>query len=118
MKVSGALRLIAGAPLFILAAVAAEKPLTGDEIRAALSDHTVSGNADGKSWQQTFQKGGATFYSQGDAVSNGRWDVRGDKYCSQWPPSEAWSCYDVTADGKTITFISSSGKRYTGDTVN
>jgi hypothetical protein len=118
MNVSGTLSFFVSVPLFVLAAMAAEKPLKGDEIRTALSDHTIAGTDDGKAWQQTFQKGGATFYSQGSAVSNGVWEVRGDKYCSQWPPSKAWSCYAVTADSKTITFISSTGKRYTGETVN
>jgi hypothetical protein len=96
----------------IVPAQAEEKPLTGDEIRAALSDRTVAGVDNGKAWQQTFQKGGATFYAQGGAVSNGFWDVRGDEYCSQWPPSENWACYKITGEGDALTFISNAGKAW------
>jgi hypothetical protein len=93
-------------------AQAEERPLSGDEIRAALNDKTVAGVDEDKSWQQTFQKSGATFYSQGSAVQNGSWDVRGDEYCSQWPPSEHWSCYKITGEGDHLTFISKDGKTW------
>ncbi len=42
--------------------------------------------------------------------SNGLWDARGDHYCSQWPPTENWSCYDMTGDGTQLTFIAAGGK--------
>jgi hypothetical protein len=103
---------IAGVLLLSCSALAEERPLTGEEIRAALNDRTVAGVDDGKAWQQTFQKSGATFYSRGSSVSNGFWDVRGDEYCSQWPPSEHWSCYKITGDGEAITFISEDGKAW------
>ena len=94
-------------PLF-----AGETKMTGAEIAVALTDHTVQGLLDdGKPWQQIFQKGGATYYSVGGAQSQGVWEVRGDQYCSQWPPGESWSCYDLMTDGKTFTFVSASGGR-------
>ncbi len=44
--------------------------------------------------------------------------MRGDKYCSLWPPSDRWVCYEMEsgadAGGRpTVTWISGGdGKRY------
>jgi hypothetical protein len=89
--------------------------LTGSEIMLALSDKTVAGTDEsGKPWTQMFQKGGVTVYAQGSNSTNGYWEVRGDQYCSQWPPNESWSCYDITGDSDHVTFVSSSGKTWPG----
>jgi hypothetical protein len=95
-----------------LPAFADERKLTGAEIRAALSDKIVEGTDDaGRPYTQIFQKGGLTVYTiKPSSSSNGKWDVRGDQFCSQWPPSENWSCYDMTGDGKQLTFIAKDGK--------
>jgi hypothetical protein len=104
---------------FSPAAGAGETRMTGAEITAALSDHTLGGkNADNKSWQQIFQKGGVTYYSADGAQSQGVWAVRGDQYCSQWPPNESWTCYDLMTDGKAYSFVSASGGRTTGTLLN
>ena len=99
--------------VFLLTATAAfaeERKLTGDEISALLAEKTVVGtDAKGKQWKQVFQKGGLTIYSQGDANSNGFWRVKGDQYCSQWPPNDSWACYDMTGEGDHATFVSSTG---------
>ena len=101
------------------AAFAQEQKLTGAEIQTALSDHTLQGTReDGKQWQQIFQKGGATSYSVGSAQSQGRWEVRGDQYCSQWPPNESWTCYDMAVDADDYHFISASGQRSSGKLLN
>lgn len=97
-----------------LPALAEERRLTGEEIRTALSDKTVeSTGGDGKPYTQIFQKGGLTIYNAGpQSSSNGFWDVRGNQYCSQWPPNESWSCYDMTGEGDRLTFIAASGKMW------
>ncbi len=100
------------------AAAGAERPLTGAEIQAALADRTVQGEDGGKVWKQMFQKSGATSYTVDGAQSQGFWEVRGDQYCSQWPPNEAWDCYEVTGDRNVLTFISASGKRWPASVVN
>lgn len=100
------------------AAAAAERPFTGAEIQAALADHTVQGEDGGKVWRQIFHKSGVTYYTVDAAQSQGRWEVRGDQYCSQWPPNEAWSCYEVTGDGSVLVFVSASGKRWPVSVVN
>ena len=57
---------------------------------------------------QTFATGGRTLYNAGQDQW-GRWVVRGDQYCSLWPPSDQWSCYDVEIDGRNLRFTGGSG---------
>ena len=77
------------------------RPLSGDAIREALSDRPVDYEA---AWQR-FTASGMTLYNAGQD-SWGNWDVRGDAYCSEWPPQSAWVCYDVDldADGQRVRF--------------
>ncbi|MGB8313511.1 MAG: hypothetical protein WCE69_03405 [Aestuariivirga sp.] len=110
-------------PLFIAvlstAALCQEQTLTGSDIAAGLADHTLQGvRDDGKEWQQIFQKSGVTYYSVGNAQSQGLWEVRGDQYCSQWPPNESWACYGMTRDVNTFNFISATGQRSSGKLLN
>lgn len=100
--------------------------LNGSAIEKLLDDTTVysiAGAAD--VWRQSFSKSGQTAYV--DAGSNktyGQWMIRGDKYCSVWPPSDRWVCYGVeggqTTDGKPmVVWISGGdGKRYEGIVVS
>ena len=120
MRILGAnLRLFLAAVVLSGAAFAQDQKLTGIEIQAALSDHTLQGTReDGKLWQQIFQKSGATFYSVGSAQSQGLWEVRGDQYCSQWPPNESWTCYGMALDADDYYFISASGQRSSGKLLN
>lgn len=73
-------------------AIAAEdRRLSGDEIAALLPTITAStGSTD-----QTFAADGGTIFKDGTRVSNGRWRVQEGSYCSTWPPSDAWRCYEV-----------------------
>ena len=100
-------------------AIAGEK-MTGAAIEAMLNDSTAwylpLGAA---SARQYFNKNGETPYIDGDGQKTyGEWLVRGDTYCSVWPPSDHYSCYEVekgvSPDGiPTITFISGgNGPRY------
>ena len=76
-------------------------PLTADGIRDALTDrHLDYGGA-----TQDFRASGRTLYNAGHD-SWGTWDVRGDQYCSQWPPNSAWACFDVDVNvsGDRIRF--------------
>ena len=92
-----------------VSALADERRLTGAEIRDALSGNTVSGIQDGVAWKQYFDPSGQTTYVSGGRASPGRWSVRGDRYCSQWPPSERWDCYTMTGDGDRMTFVPDGG---------
>ena len=79
-------------------------PLSGAEITEALSDQTLLyGDA-----RQVFYTSGRTLYETA-RPSWGRWRVTGDQYCSQWPPSNRWSCYDMARDGDTLRFIGADG---------
>jgi hypothetical protein len=78
--------------------------LTGAEIAAALTDRViVYRNA-----VQEFRVSGRTLYDAGQA-SWGYWAVRGDQYCSMWPPSDLWACYDMARDGDVVRFVGAAG---------
>ena len=93
------------------AGFAGERKLSGSEIETAITDKIARGETGGKPTEQVFAAGGATTYTVDGASSQGRWTVRGDQYCSQWPPGESWSCYDLVTDGTAYAFISASGER-------
>lgn len=78
------------------------QPLTGAAISSALASREVV-YADGT--HQSFAADGATFY--GDTT--GHWRVEADQYCSQWPPSDRWSCYGVELSGVDLRFIAADG---------
>jgi hypothetical protein len=86
--------------------------LTGAQITQALTARLLQ--YDGGERQQ-FNADGTTLYESPDA-SHGQWRVTGDQYCSQWPPSDRWSCYDVEgeATGLNIRFIAGDGSVSTG----
>ena len=81
-------------------------PMTGPEVVEALTDREVRYNAD---TIQDFRKSGRTLYTHKGRESWGYWAVRDDQYCSVWPPSEIWACYDVSQNGAVIRFIGESG---------
>lgn len=118
-NLTASLRLVFSLTLLSGPAFAQDHKLNGAEIKTVLADHTLQGTReDGNTWQQIFQKSGVTFYSVGTAQSQGAWEVRGDQYCSQWPPNESWACYDMTRDADLISFISASGQRSSGKLLN
>ena len=71
--------------------------LDGPAITTALSAR-VLGYPDGT--LQDFFPDGRTLYRD----SFGRWEVRDDRYCSVWPPSDRWTCFSVAINGLDIRF--------------
>jgi hypothetical protein len=76
--------------------------LDGPAIATALTGRALIYDGDTR---QTFGADGLTDYDG----SQGRWRVDGDQYCSQWPPSDRWSCYDVFAIFGGIRFSDAGG---------
>ncbi|UWR21310.1 hypothetical protein [Sulfitobacter sp. S190] len=97
-------------PIFVLFAgsVAAQDstftPLDGPAIADTLTGQRVT--YDG-AWQE-FRASGRTLYNAG-RDSWGYWAVRGDQYCSRWPPSDLWACYDMARRGDVVRFTGPSG---------
>jgi hypothetical protein len=85
--------------------------LDGPAIRDALGAR-VLGYPDGT--LQDFFADGRTLY--GDSF--GRWEVRGDRYCSLWPPSDRWACYGVDRMGIDIRFTAEDGTETVGRYVD
>ncbi|GAA6162632.1 hypothetical protein NBRC116590_03360 [Pelagimonas sp. KU-00592-HH] len=78
--------------------------LNGAEIAAALNEQTLHY----EDATQVFYESGRTLYDAG-RPSWGYWAVRGDQYCSQWPPADGWACYDMQRNGDVLRFIGESG---------
>ena len=96
---AGALVLVAG-----MAQGGEWVPMTGPEIAETLTGHVF----DYPSAWQDFRASGRTLYNAG-RDSWGYWGVRGDQYCSMWPPSDLWACYDMQRSGDVIRFVGESG---------
>ena len=94
--------------IFATVALAEEVKLTGAQIQTVLSEKELKGVENGQSSSQIFRANGATFYSVGQAQQIGNWKITGNQYCSVWPPSEHWVCYDVFQQGKSIRFLAPS----------
>ena len=79
--------------------------LDGPGIVQALTGRTIAfENA-----TQDFRASGRTLYVFGGRDSWGYWRIEGDRYCSQWPPSDLWACYDVALSGGNVRFVGPSG---------
>ena len=92
----------------------ADGKLDGKAIGAALTGKVLAYD-DGST--QSFMADGETVYNKG-SDSIGHWQVEGDRYCSVWPPSDHWACYDVTAAGAAISFVADGGSASVGHLKN
>jgi hypothetical protein len=68
---------------------------------------------------QNFYADGTTLYED-QRPSWGRWKAENDQYCSVWPPSDFWACYDleIHADGLQVRFIAKDGSSSVGKYVD
>ncbi|MBO6602812.1 MAG: hypothetical protein JJ938_10090 [Roseicyclus sp.] len=63
---------------------------------------------------QRFLPSGRTLYRAAE-TSWGYWRAEGGRYCSQWPPGDAWDCYDLHHDGgNAVRFTDDWGNVSTG----
>ena len=102
-----AIALLMTLGLAISAAHADFERLDGAGIATALNGKTIGG----ETWAQTFDATGITAYSEnGEAPTQGRWLVRKDRFCSQWPAAPAWVCYDMFREGDLVVLVGENGK--------
>lgn len=108
------MRILASALVVLAAPASADwMRLDGPGIQSALEEVTLR-YADIKATQH-FYASGRTLYTSG-RPSWGYWAVRGDQYCSQWPPSDGWACYDLErdpTDGR-LRFVAGDGSYSVG----
>ena len=81
------------------------KQLNSEEITTALTDKEIVYKNQRNS-SQTFYANGETGFVDG-RPSLGNWRVENNQYCSQWPPSTTWACYDVYLhiNGTIVRFL-------------
>lgn len=68
---------------------------------------------------QTFMPSGKTLYEAGTS-SWGNWRADRDQYCSEWPPADGWTCYDLerSGDGRQIRFVDERGGATVGKYID
>ena len=88
--------------------------LAGADLRTALEGRALV--YDSGAWQE-FRSSGRTLYTAGED-SWGSWRIQEDQYCSQWPPSDLWACYDLYVDDARLRFIGTSGDITDGTYAN
>ncbi|SEW03596.1 hypothetical protein SAMN04488515_0755 [Cognatiyoonia koreensis] len=76
--------------------------ITDDAIYGALAGRTLIYDA---YTRQQFGADGSTQYIT-ERFSEGRWAARDGQYCSQWPPSDGWTCYYIELNESAVKFIS------------
>ncbi len=91
--------------------------LNGAEIEFALTARTL-GYEKEKATQDFFDDG-RTLYNMA-IPSWGRWRVKENKYCSLWPPSTIWVCYDLERHkfGLLLRFVSKDGHIFKGKYID
>jgi len=69
-----------------------------------LAGNSMQGIWAGRHYLQYFDADGSTRYREQDGpVSEGRWRVDdAGRYCSVWPPSDQWTCYQVLVSGANL----------------
>ena len=108
------MKCLAAAALFLFLAGASvlqaqAVKLSGDDIRALLTDNTAIGRWDGAAYRQYFGPDGVTIFAQEGARSaRGEWRVDDDEqeYQSLWPGDETWEGWFVMEFGDTYYWVS------------
>ncbi len=81
------------------------RTLGSGDIEMLLSNRFVAGTQDDNQWVSWFSSDGSTTFSQNrNRPTAGNWKAENNQYCSQWPPSQTWDCYDVVSDGVSVEF--------------
>lgn len=92
-------RFVAALAVLLLSAAFAADPYrpTRQQLDDMLRGNTMEGIWDGRPYLQFFDVAGSTRYRErGGEETTGRWRVdENGRYCSQWPPSDRWVCYEV-----------------------
>ncbi len=96
-------------------APAAPRRLTGAAAWNALIGNTISGkNDDGEPYFEFYLANGTVKQLDDDDTATGKWALRGDRICFEYPDDDEESCYKLVVEGNIATFTDDddAGKRY------
>ena len=103
-----------------LPAAAQEVRMMGGQIETMLSGAYVVGIGFNQRFFAPKNKKwpAGTTYDEGGNLTFGKWEVRGNRYCSVWPPNATWACYTMFKrdhDGKTdLIWVDDANRRFVG----
>lgn len=83
--------------------------LTGKAAWDTVVGNTLTGRAGGKTYHDLYRADGTLASLQDGEITPGKWAMDGDKVCTS-RGSQARTCYEVVASGRTITLTDSSGR--------
>ncbi|HRO51565.1 MAG: hypothetical protein H3C34_27490 [Caldilineaceae bacterium] len=94
---------VAGAMLCVLSASAKEVPLTGPQIRAAISGKHVT---DDRHWGHKYFADGHVERSENGRQRAARWSVKGNRLCLLQPEvsKDEPICYSVLREGQELQY--------------
>lgn len=104
----------AAAPAAPAATAAAEK-LSGLAAWSALIGNSIRGkSSDGDPLVEFYAADGTIKQLLDDELSTGKWTVRGETVCFEFPEDEEESCYRIEVSGPVVTFLEKdgSGRRF------
>lgn len=102
--------LVAAIALVAWRSAEASDKLSGEQIRAAVSENTVQGTMEGTGAYAEFYQGDGTI--KGDGYT-GIWAIEGDMMCFQYG-SDPKACWEVIKDGDMIQWIKDGQVEGTG----
>jgi hypothetical protein len=109
---------LAAAGLLAIVGTAIAADMTGDEIRATLSDKTVylecgarSTGGQGRGVQYYGADGTAIYKSAKRGMLHGTWAVKGNTVCNDWKEAPNNPCSRFDKQGDTITMINVATKQ-------
>ncbi len=109
------------APRPAASAPAAAARLTGAAAWATLIGNSVSGkNEDGDALTEYYLANGTVKQLVDDEVATGKWVLRGNDVCFEFPDDDDETCYKLVVDGNIATFTDEdgAGRRYTVEKGN
>lgn len=104
------------APLALAPQGAAPRRLTGLAAWNALVGNTITGkNDDDVEIVELFRRDGTSRLLIGNKIQTGKWAVKGQKVCFEYPTDDEETCYGLEVSGAIATFTEDdgSGRRYT-----
>ena len=85
-----------------------------DAVQALVGNSVVGKDADGEPLVEYYMRNGTVKQLSGDTVNTGKWVLKGQQMCFEFPDDDDETCYKVEVAGDVATFTddSGSGLRY------
>jgi len=80
-----------------------------DAVQALVGNSVVGKDADGEPLVEFYMRNGTVKQLSGDTVSTGKWVLKGQQMCFEFPDDDDETCYKVEVAGDVATFTDNTG---------